>query len=129
MDLTPIDLAGIDATAARLERCADEVEALAARTRHGTSPRWQGSAAERHHELMAEHVSDLQTLAADLREAAAAVRVLGTVAEHRLLEIARLAAEVVEDTVDTAHQVVDTARRVADHAESAGLGRPILMRP
>lgn len=94
MDIPPLPLEDLEALALRLERLADGVDGLAARTPHGTSHSWRGGAADRHRALVAGHAADLTALGDALREAATAVRVLAATArEHvALLEDA---AEIV----------------------------------
>lgn len=83
MDIPPLQIDDLEALALRLERAAEGIDELAARTRHGTSRSWRGEAAERHRELVAGHGDDLAVLAAAVRDAAAAVRVLAVTArEH-----------------------------------------------
>ncbi|WEV77866.1 hypothetical protein O9K63_14920 [Janibacter cremeus] len=80
MDIPPLLLEDLEVPALRLERLADGVDGLVARTAHGTSHSWRGPAADRHRELVAAHAADLTALGAALRDAAAAVRTLAAVA-------------------------------------------------
>lgn len=83
MDIPPLPIDDLEALALRLERLAEGIDELAARTPHGTSPSWRGEAADRHRELVAGQAADLTVLAAAVRDAAATVRVLAVTArEH-----------------------------------------------
>lgn len=96
MDVATLPISHLEVLAARLERCADDVDGLAARTRHGTSPSWRGEAADRYEEVVAGHEADLTTLGGDLRDAATDVRMLAVTARERLAALVA-AAEVVWD--------------------------------
>lgn len=93
MDIPTLPIDDLESLSLRLERLAEGVDELAARTRHGTSPSWRGEAAERHRELVAEQTADLTVLAGALRDAAATVRVLAVTAREHLA-LLEAAAEI-----------------------------------
>ncbi|WP_338750297.1 hypothetical protein [Janibacter alittae] len=84
MDIPHLPTDDLEALARRLERVAEDIHGLAARTAQGTSPSWRGEAADRHRELVARHRADLTALAAAVRDAAAGVRVLAVTAREQL---------------------------------------------
>lgn len=84
MDIPPLLLEDLETLALRLERLAEGVDGLVARTAHGTSHSWRGAAADRHRGLVAGHTADLAALGAALREAAVAVRALAATARERV---------------------------------------------
>lgn len=90
MDLPTIPVDGLDAIAARLDRCAERIAAQARLARSGTSEAWRGPAADRHREIVTGHVSDLEDLTDRLRDAAASVRRLGSTARARVVERAKV---------------------------------------
>ena len=90
MDLPYLPVDGLDAIAARLDRCAERVSVQAVAIRAGTSETWQGGAADRHRELVAGHAADLDDLADRLRDAASAVRHLRSTARARLVDLGRV---------------------------------------
>lgn len=90
MDIPTPQLDGLEATATRLDRCAERIEAQAGVARSGVSEAWQGPAADRHREVVAGHVSDLEHLADRLRGAAVSVRHLGSTARARIADLGQV---------------------------------------
>ncbi|MGO1165335.1 MAG: hypothetical protein ACTMHL_01830 [Janibacter sp.] len=87
MDIPTISIDGLDAVATRLDRCAEHIVVQSALIHAGTSEAWRGGAADRHRELVARHAADLTELARRLREAATAVRHLGSIARQRAVAL------------------------------------------
>ncbi len=90
MDIPPIPVDGLDAIAARLERCAEHVDRQAVAARSGVSEAWRGPAADRHGDIVCGHLSDLEGLADRLRGAASSVRHLSSTARRRVVDLGRI---------------------------------------
>lgn len=82
-----ISIERLDVVAARLDHCAERIAVQSVLIRAGTSEAWRGGASDRHRELVASHAADLEELARRLREAATAVRHLGSTTRHRAVAL------------------------------------------